>query len=298
MLCTYCGADTPPALDRCVVCQTPYPPGFAEGATIAASDPDADQTRPAAPGETFHAATGASVPNVGGVPVLQAGQTFANRYTIIRLLGAGGMAAVYHAWDETLVTAVALKLIRVDPAMEPADIRQLEERFKRELKLARQVTHPNVVRIHHLGEIGRTLYITIAYVQGSDLATVLQRDGRLLIARVLNLAHQIVSGLVAAHHAGIVHRDLKPANIMVDAEDHALLMDFGIGRSAAGEQALMPDVAIAHTRRDMSVHTMPGAIMGTLEYMAPEQRAVNWSISGVAYDTFNACYAPPAFFPE
>ena len=143
----------------------------------------ADQTRLAKAGETVAPATGASIPNVGGVPVLQTGQTFANRYTIIRLLGAGGMAAVYQAWDETLATAVALKLIRVDPTMQPEDIRQLEERFKRELKLARQVTHPNVVRIHDLGEVGRTLYLTMAYVQGSDLSTVLQREGKLPIAR-------------------------------------------------------------------------------------------------------------------
>ena len=271
MLCTYCGADTPPALDRCVVCQTPYPPGFAEGATIAGTDADADQTRLAKAGETVAPVTGASIPNVGGVPVLQTGQTFANRYTIIRLLGAGGMAAVYQAWDETLATAVALKLIRFDPTMQPEDIRQLEERFKRELKLARQVTHPNVVRIHDLGEVGRTLYLTMAYVQGSDLSTVLQREGKLPVARLLALARQIVSGLGAAHKAGVVHRDLKPANIMVDAEDHALLMDFGIARSTSGDQALVPDVAIGHARTDMSLQTMPGAIMGTLEYMAPEQ---------------------------
>ena len=123
--------------------------------------------------------TGSFVPDVAGVPVLDVGHTFAGRYTIIRLLGAGGMAAVYQAWDETLRTAVALKLIRVDPSMQPTDIRQLEERFKRELKLARQVTHPNVIRIHDLGEVGRTLYITMAYVQGSDLATILQREGKL-----------------------------------------------------------------------------------------------------------------------
>ncbi|MGH2793013.1 MAG: serine/threonine-protein kinase, partial [Actinomycetota bacterium] len=205
------------------------------------------------------------------MPVLEPGHTFANRYTIIRLLGAGGMAAVYQAWDETLATAVALKLIRVDPSMDPSDIRQLEERFKRELKLARQVTHPNVVRIHDLGEVGGTLYLTMAYVQGADLATVLRRDGRLPIPRVLSLARQIASGLSAAHHAGVVHRDLKPANILVDAADQALLTDFGIARSTAPDQALMPDLPIGHARPELSLHTVPGAIMGTLEYMAPEQ---------------------------
>jgi serine/threonine protein kinase/tetratricopeptide (TPR) repeat protein len=274
MLCTYCGADTPPVLDRCVVCHTPYPPGFADP-TVAPTDADldVDETRLGTRAEDVPARPGISIPNVDGVPVLQPGQTFASRYTIIRLLGAGGMAAVYQAWDETLATAVALKLIRIDPAMEPADIRQLEERFKRELKLARQVTHPNVVRIHDLGEVGRTLYLTMAYVPGADLATVLQRDGRLPIGRVLALARQIVSGLGAAHKAGVVHRDLKPANIMVGANDEALLTDFGIARSTTGEQTMLPDVGIgrANARADMSLHTMPGAIMGTLEYMAPEQ---------------------------
>lgn len=271
MLCTYCGATSSPTLDRCIVCHTPFPPSSLEAATHPESDADADETRLAEPGEARPASPPPRFDGLLGVPVLEPGQTFANRYTIIRLLGAGGMAAVYQAWDETLATAVALKLIRVDPLMDPSDIRQLEERFKRELKLARQVTHPNVVRIHDLGEVGGTLYLTMAYVQGADLATVLRRDGRLPIPRALSLARQIASGLSAAHHAGVVHRDLKPANILVDADDQALLTDFGIARSTAADQALMPDLPIGHARPEMSLHTVPGAIMGTLEYMAPEQ---------------------------
>ena len=270
MLCTYCGATSSPTLDRCIVCHTPFPPSALEAATQAGTDPDADETRISVPSQG-RPAPPPRIDGLLGVPVLEPGQTFANRYTIIRLLGAGGMAAVYQAWDETLATAVALKLIRVDPSMDPSDIRQLEERFKRELKLARQVTHPNVVRIHDLGEVGGTLYLTMAYVQGADLATVLRRDGRLPIPRVLSLARQIASGLSAAHHAGVVHRDLKPANILVDAEDQALLTDFGIARSTAADQALMSDLPIGHARPDLSLHTVPGAIMGTLEYMAPEQ---------------------------
>ena len=124
------------------------------------------------------------------------------------------MAAVYQAWDETLGIAVALKLIRVDAGTPALERRELEERFKRELKLARQVSHPNVVRIHDLGDVESTLYLTMEYVQGADLATLLQRESRLALPRALALARQIASGLAAAHRAGIVHRDLKPANIM------------------------------------------------------------------------------------
>ena len=134
-----------------------------------------------------------------GVHVLQPGHHFGSRYTIIRLLGSGGMAAVYQAWDETLGTAVALKLIRVDAGTPEVELRQLEDRFKRELKLARQVTHPNVVRIHDLGEVESTLYLTMEYVQGADLATLLQREPKLPLPRVLSLARQIASGLAAAH---------------------------------------------------------------------------------------------------
>jgi tetratricopeptide (TPR) repeat protein/tRNA A-37 threonylcarbamoyl transferase component Bud32 len=188
--------------------------------------------------------------------MLSPGQQFGPRYTIIRLLGSGGMASVYQAWDETLGTAVALKLIRVEASTPRAEMRALEGRFKRELKLARQVTHPNVVRIHDLGEADSTLYLTMEYVQGADLATLLQREPRLPLPRVLLFARQIAAGLAAAHKAGIVHRDLKPANVMVvEAQDHALLMDFGIARSTTAA----------------TLNTMPGALIGTLEYMAPEQ---------------------------
>src|SRR5688572_29991396 len=178
MLCTYCGATTSPTLDRCVVCHTPYPPGFLDSGVTGNISPDEDQTRLTPASQERHAESPVSAfGSVSGIARLEPGQTFANRYTIIRLLGAGGMAAVYQAWDETLATAVALKLIRIDPAMQPSDIRQLEDRFKRELKLARQVTHANVVRIHDLGEIGSTLYLTMAYVQGSDRRRCCVRDG-------------------------------------------------------------------------------------------------------------------------
>ena len=277
MHCGRCGATLPPGSDRCAVCHT---------RTVTAEDaattgpglqayPDASETVPALTAEAgghesattapglhapfpglSHATVGPTVagPAMGGA-VLPPGQQFGPRYTIIRLLGSGGMASVYQAWDETLGTAVALKLIRVDATTPRAELRQLEDRFKRELKLARQVTHPNVVRIHDLGEVESTLYLTMEYVQGADLATLVQREPRLPLPRILLLARQIAAGLAAAHKAGIVHRDLKPANVMVDAQDHALLMDFGIARSTAGA----------------TINTMPGSLIGTLDYMAPEQ---------------------------
>jgi tetratricopeptide (TPR) repeat protein len=240
-------------MDRCIVCHTPLPEANLTRESESAQDTDATRLAPPNVPRGSAGAPRATV-HPKGAPVLQPGQTFANRYTVIRLLGAGGMAAVYQAWDESLTAAVALKLIRVDPSMEPAEIRQLEERFKRELKLARQVTHPNVIRIHDLGEVDGTLYLTMACVQGADLSASL-RQGRMPTPRALSLARQIVSGLAAAHRAGVVHRDLKPANILLDADDRALITDFGIARSKTAA----------------TVYTMPGSIIGTLDYMAPEQ---------------------------
>jgi eukaryotic-like serine/threonine-protein kinase len=187
--------------------------------------------------------------------VLRPGQAFGNRYHVIRLLGAGGMGAVYQVWDDELGVSLALKVIRPEAVQDPEAARDLERRFKRELLLARQVTHKHVVRIHDLGEIDGIKYITMPYVHGSDLATVLRKEGRLPVDQALRIARQVTSGLVAAHEAGVVHRDLKPANIMIDEEGSALIMDFGIARSIAGEVG----------------GTVAGAVVGTLEYMAPEQ---------------------------
>src|SRR5205814_5578235 len=131
------------------------------------------------------------------------GQTF-GRYRIIKLLGSGGMGAVYQAWDEELGLVVALKVIRPDIAADPQSAAEVERRFKRELILARQVTHRNVVRIHDLGEIEGIKYITMSFVDGIDLATLLKQDGKLPVPKVVRLAREVVSGLIAAHVAGVV----------------------------------------------------------------------------------------------
>ena len=196
-------------------------------------------------------------------------QDFGSRYHIIRVLGTGGMGAVYEAWDRELGVPVALKVVRIDAGTDPGTTHDLERRFKRELLLARQVTHKNVVRIHDLGEIDGVKYITMPYLKGADLATVLRESGKLSVTVALRIARQIVSGLQAAHEAGVTHRDLKPANIMIDAEHNAIIMDFGIAQSnSPGTNEAAPARGAASVDR---WHTVVGAIMGTLRYMAPEQ---------------------------
>jgi eukaryotic-like serine/threonine-protein kinase len=266
MICPRCGNAVPADGSRCTVCgaafaqssiATQYVPidttGLPPGATFGASVPDHEASATVM-GSVADAATMEATGDVGTRPTmagrLTVGQAFGPRYHIIKLLGAGGMGAVYQAWDAELGVAVAVKVIRLDRRTSSASS-EVEKRFKNELLLARKVTHRNVVRIHDLGEINGIKYITMPYVQGDDLATVLRREHKLPVERALRLARQISSGLEAAHEAGVVHRDLKPANIMIGADDLALIMDFGISASAS------------ETSRE--------GVIGTLEYMAPEQ---------------------------
>jgi serine/threonine protein kinase/Flp pilus assembly protein TadD len=192
------------------------------------------------------------------------------------MLGIGGMGAVYQAWDAELGVSVAIKVIRPEVMADPTAAAEVERRFKRELLLARQVTHKNVVRIHDLGEINGIKYITMPYVDGADLSTILKREGRLPVPKVLRIARAVVSGLVEAHKVGVVHRDLKPANIMIGADDEAMIMDFGIARSTGAPVAgPMPgaNTIVRNLSRAAASHqaTLLGAVVGTLEYMAPEQ---------------------------
>jgi tetratricopeptide (TPR) repeat protein len=180
------------------------------------------------------------------------------------------MGEVFQAWDADLSVPVALKIIRPEIAADPVAARDLADRFKQELLLARQVTHGNVVRIHDLGEIDGIKYITMPYIEGSDLATVLRHE-RLAVDRVMSIARQIADGLCAAHEAGVIHRDLKPANIMV-AKDRAVIMDFGIARPTPVRGA-PPRSSVSSADHDSSggAETTVGAVIGTKDYMAPEQ---------------------------
>jgi hypothetical protein len=224
---------------------------------------------PTGPGVTSAYSAAADAPHGPLMP----GQNLGDRYHIVKLLGLGGMGAVYQAWDAELGVVVAVKVIRPADGADPLTAQALERRFKQELLLARQVTHRNVVRIHDLGEIQGIKYITMPYVQGEDLATILRREGKLSIERTLRVARSMVSGLAAAHAAGVVHRDLKPANIMINADGEAMIMDFGIARSmtdvVAAGGAVSP--ATGAGRSATGGQTMVGAVVGTVEYMAPEQ---------------------------
>src|SRR5438874_6118605 len=250
MVCPKCGADSSTSGGRCVACDASQSgaPKWSTAATMTPAPKSALDTSVATSGPP-------SVEReVANHLPLQPGAPFGARYRILRVLGSGGMGVVYQAWDDALGVAVALKVIRPEVLEDPCAARDVERRFKRELLLARQVTHKNVVRIHDLGEIDGIKYLTMPYVEGRDLATVI-RDGAVPAARALRIARQIAEGLQAAHEAGVVHRDLKPENVMIDADDRALIMDFGISRSMGSGGTM----------------TAHGVIVGTLEYMAPEQ---------------------------
>ncbi len=172
------------------------------------------------------------------------------RYEILQLLGQGGMGAVYKARDIELERTVALKLIRSDLASHPEILR----RFKQELILAREVTHRNVIRIFDLGQASGVRYITMDYVEGQDLRALLNEKGKFSPEEAVPIFLQIAAALEAAHQAGVVHRDLKPQNVMVDKDGRVYVMDFGVARSL-----------------ETPGMTQTGALMGTPEYMSPEQ---------------------------
>jgi tetratricopeptide (TPR) repeat protein/predicted Ser/Thr protein kinase len=181
---------------------------------------------------------------------LQPGVVFGGRYEILRVLGQGGMGAVYQARDRELDRLIALKVIRPELATDPAIL----QRFKQELILARNITHKNVVRIYDLGEAEGIRFITMEYVDGEDLRTMLRRHGKFTTTEAIPMIEQVCRALDAAHSEGVIHRDLKPQNIMRDKSGRVVVMDFGLARSL-GDSGM----------------TQTGAIVGTMEYMSPEQ---------------------------
>ncbi|MGA7292577.1 MAG: tetratricopeptide repeat protein [Terriglobales bacterium] len=194
-----------------------------------------------------------SSPSSGSITAfqgLQPGVVFGGRYEILGVLGQGGMGAVYKARDRELDRLIALKVIRPELATDPAIL----QRFKQELILARNITHKNVVRIYDLGEAEGIRFISMEYVDGEDLRTLLRRQGKLAPNEAIAVVEQVCRALDAAHSEGVIHRDLKPQNIMRDKHGRVVVMDFGLARSL-GESGL----------------TQTGALVGTIEYMSPEQ---------------------------
>jgi len=225
MKCPQCRTDNPSDSKFCKECATPLP---SRGALDSF------------PTETI------------GQPVrgLATGTTFAGRYQIIEELGKGGMGNVYKVFDTRIKEKVALKLIK----QEIASDRDTLDRFGNELRFARKISHRSVCRMFDLGEADGTHYITMEYVSGEDLKTVIRMTGSLAPGTVLGIGKQVADGLAEAHGLGVVHRDLKPQNIMIDRGGNAKIMDFGIARSLR-ERGL----------------TGPGVMIGTPEYMSPEQ---------------------------
>lgn len=199
------------------------------------------------------AATGARLRLVPGAII-------AGRYRIVSQLGKGGMGEVYRADDLRLGQTVALKFLTAAERSIDTD-RQLID----EVRVAREITHPNACRVHDLGEVDGHLFLSMEYIDGEDLASLLRRIGKLPHVKALALAREICSGLAAAHDRGVIHRDLKPGNIMIDGRGHARITDFGLA---------------AFEERDERL----GAMVGTPSYMAPEQ--LDEKPASVASDLF------------
>lgn len=285
-ICSQCGESADATAVRCSRCGVSFSAASGLNHPEAAGG-DGDDTRPGLPAGPDADATRLSmppanplqstaprtpVPHTGGDSAIAVvGQSLGTRYQIQRLLGTGGMGAVYAAWDRELNVVVALKTVRPEIASDPETARELERRFKQELLLARQVTHKNIVRVHDMGEVDGIKYITMPYLEGQDLATVLKQEGRLSVGRVMRIGRQVASGLAAAHEAGVVHRDLKPANIMIESRGEALIMDFGVARSTETHTVFSVggDGGVRVARKPGA--TGAGSVVGTIEYMAPEQ---------------------------
>src|ERR1017187_7613844 len=247
--CPSCSHQSPDRSRFCPWCAAPMDSTSAETAML-----DAPVSGPPGPGHALglppsgtasRPTSSSSVDEGRFLP----GRVVAGRYRIAGLLGRGGMGEVYRATDLTLGQAVALKFL---PETTASDDRALA-RFYNEVRIARQVTHPNVCRVYDVGVTEGLHYISMEYVDGEDLGSLLRRIGRLPVDKAVETARKLCAGLGAAHEKGVLHRDLKPANVMIDGRGQVIIMDFGLAGLA---EQLQGDVR-----------------SGTPAYMSPEQLA-------------------------
>ena len=235
MKCEKCNTDNPETSRFCADCGTQLIP--------VESDSPSGQ-----PIEDVHAIPTKTIQ--APIEELTTGSIFADRYQIVTELGKGGMGKVYRAIDQKIDEEIAIKLIKPEIAAD----KQTIERFGNELKMARKIAHRNVCKMYYLGEEKGAHYITMEYVPGEDLKSMIRMSGQLSTGMTTKVAKQICDGLTEAHRLGVIHRDLKPNNIMIDKNGEARIMDFGIAR-------LLKAKGI----------TGAGIMIGTPEYMSPEQ---------------------------
>jgi eukaryotic-like serine/threonine-protein kinase len=243
--CLQCHKSSPSGASHCSSCGSSL--GSEDATVISAPPNDATLMTDAAIGNWSRNTGSRSISNPA--LALQEGSLLADRYEILKLLGEGGMGAVYKARDRELDRLVALKVIRPELAGHASIL----HRFKQELILARKITHRNIIRIFDLGVADGLRFITMEFIEGRDLASVLD-ERKLKPGETVEILLQVCAALEAAHAEGVVHRDLKPQNIMIESGGRVVVMDFGLARSMEG-----------------SGLTQAGAVMGTPAYMSPEQ---------------------------
>src|SRR5947199_4181960 len=252
MQCPRCQYENAAGAIRCAKCDSSLDLSggtvTSSGATVTGAGAGATVTSGA--GEGWSKPAPAPTGVYGFAQALVPGSVLGGRYEILELLGEGGMGAVYKGRDRELDRVVALKVIRPELANQQEVLR----RFKQELILARQVTHKNVIRIFDLGEADGIKFISMDYIEGEDLRSLLRQKGRLSPEEATSIVMQVCQALEAAHAEGGVHRDLKPQNIMLDSSGRPTVMDFGIARSM-----------------ELTGMTQTGALLGTPDYMSPEQ---------------------------
>ena len=258
MTCPKCGASNPELATRCAQCDSELPESHSDstwgGGRDSSPSPAPVAARADAVTRASFAGGSGNYPTALGVSRARSSSDavdFGPRYRVEKLLGQGGMGAVYKAYDLDLNRTVALKLVRPELMVHP----EAMQRFKQELLLASKISHRNILRIHDLGDAAGTKFISMAFVDGSDLHHVLKSQGKLTIERTLDIAKQLCAALDAAHGESVVHRDMKPQNIMLDKDDHVFVSDFGLAKSIESEGGM----------------TMTGELLGTPRYMAPEQ---------------------------